>query len=115
MLKVGARRSARYHTRICTACGYRGKELQHDDGTVVTCPSCGCDLYSRPALSYAEMEGFADASEPMRSTPAPVPRQAVWPAQPAKSSSWGAVGLILILLLIVIAQAIVIAAQSTGS
>jgi hypothetical protein len=55
----------RRHTlRVCCACGYRGRELQGERGLgVFSCPSCGGDLYARPARSYAELEGFIEAKE----------------------------------------------------
>ncbi len=42
--------------RRCVACGYDGALLQ--SGRAPRCARCGCDLHHRPALSYAEMEGF---------------------------------------------------------
>ena len=46
-------------TRLCPRCGCTDSALQPRDETAVfDCPSCGQDLYARPALSYAEMEGF---------------------------------------------------------
>jgi predicted RNA-binding Zn-ribbon protein involved in translation (DUF1610 family) len=47
---------ARLRRKTCLSCGYQGAKLQGDQ--IFTCPSCGTDLYARPALSYAEMEGF---------------------------------------------------------
>jgi predicted RNA-binding Zn-ribbon protein involved in translation (DUF1610 family) len=55
-------RIARERTRVqasvlmCLSCGYDGAEVQHD-GTWI-CPNCGQDLYERPPMSYAEMEGL---------------------------------------------------------
>lgn len=47
------------HTRICPRCGYDGQELQAGRGDEqYECPSCGEDLYARPAMSYAQMEGI---------------------------------------------------------
>ena len=42
--------------RQCVACGYDGALLR--GGQVHRCPRCRCDLRSRPARSYAEMEGL---------------------------------------------------------
>ena len=48
------------HCRRCMVCGFDGPELQGDRGRLVfSCPSCAADLYARPAMSYAEMEGLA--------------------------------------------------------
>lgn len=72
---VGATRAARYidapmprvreqhrswlRTRVCRGCGYGGPELQPLDETrAFECPCCGDDLYARPPMSYAEMEGL---------------------------------------------------------
>lgn len=68
-----ARVSTGVHARslMCLSCGYDGPEVQHD-GTWV-CPMCGQDLYERPPMSYAEMEGLAPASAWGRST---MPRMA---------------------------------------
>lgn len=50
--------------RFCPRCGYRGNELQGSrGGLVIACPNCREDLYSRPARSYLEMEGFLDPTE----------------------------------------------------
>ncbi len=50
---------ARLKTRTCLSCGYDGPSLQGRRGHVtVSCPCCGQDLYARPPLSYAEMEGL---------------------------------------------------------
>lgn len=49
--------------RCCLTCGFRGRELQGRRGADrLTCPQCRQDLYSRPARSYAEMEGLAGVS-----------------------------------------------------
>ncbi len=54
-------RSDRMHARRCLSCGYAGPELQGDRGKLAfRCPACAEDLYSRPAMSYSEMEGFDD-------------------------------------------------------
>jgi predicted RNA-binding Zn-ribbon protein involved in translation (DUF1610 family) len=55
---------ARLRRKTCLSCGYQGAKLQGDP--IFTCPSCGTDLYARPALSYAEMEGLdgEDAGAP---------------------------------------------------
>lgn len=51
--------------KFCLACGYSGPELQREHtGAVFFCPQCGEDLYTRPARSYAELEGFDGADEP---------------------------------------------------
>lgn len=53
--------ASRLDERMCLSCGYRGPDLQGERGTVVLqCPDCGEDLYSRPARSYHEMEGFVE-------------------------------------------------------
>ena len=45
------------------ACGYRGAEVQSGYPVeVFVCPGCGCDLYTRPPRSFAEMEGVDSAS-----------------------------------------------------
>ena len=52
-------RQDRARRRRCLGCGFDGPELQGEKGRFVfVCPGCGCDLYARPALSYAEMEGL---------------------------------------------------------
>ena len=61
MLKVGESRERTLHTRQCLDCGYDGPELQHpDDQRVYVCPVCMADLYARPPMSYAQMEGLDD-------------------------------------------------------
>lgn len=53
---------SRLDERLCPACGYRGPDLQGERSiAVLRCPDCGEDLYSRPARSYHEMEGFVEA------------------------------------------------------
>lgn len=55
---------AELERRLCLRCGYRGRLLQGDRGRMrFTCPACRCDLYARPARSYAEMEGLLDGAE----------------------------------------------------
>lgn len=45
--------------RRCLDCGFDGATLQQNGSrTVYECPSCGADLYARPARSYAELEGL---------------------------------------------------------
>lgn len=45
--------------RRCLDCGFDGASLQQNGSrTVYECPSCGADLYARPARSYAELEGL---------------------------------------------------------
>ncbi|MCL4742176.1 MAG: hypothetical protein KJZ54_08230 [Phycisphaerales bacterium] len=52
--------------RRCRRCGHDGPELQGDrSGAVFECPACGEDLYARPAMSYAEMEGLAPGRAPV--------------------------------------------------
>jgi|GEM_PF-4655968 len=52
--------------RRCRRCGHDGPELQGDRSCAVfECPACGEDLYARPAMSYAEMEGFIPARTPV--------------------------------------------------
>ncbi|MCW5776306.1 MAG: hypothetical protein KIS87_07710 [Phycisphaeraceae bacterium] len=49
--------------RRCRRCGHDGPDVQGDRaGLVYECPACGEDLYARPAMSYAEMEGFVAAA-----------------------------------------------------
>ncbi len=49
---------------MCLDCGFDGAELQGERGTMTfVCPTCGADLYARPARSYAEMEGFCAPRE----------------------------------------------------
>lgn len=46
--------------QMCLGCGYDGRELQSgQDEITYNCPSCGHDLYARPPMSYAQMEGLA--------------------------------------------------------
>ncbi|HRQ73267.1 MAG TPA: hypothetical protein PLU35_09590 [Phycisphaerales bacterium] len=53
--------------RRCRRCGHDGPEVQGDHaGAVFECPACGEDLYARPAMSYAEMEGFIAAKAPAK-------------------------------------------------
>ncbi len=53
--------------RRCRRCGHDGPEVQGDrTGAVFECPACGEDLYARPAMSYAEMEGFVAANAPAK-------------------------------------------------
>lgn len=42
--------------RRCVECGYDGALLRGGDAQ--RCARCGCDLRTRPARSYAEMEGL---------------------------------------------------------
>jgi hypothetical protein len=54
---------ARLQARACLRCGYRGPELQGDQGErTYTCPACAEDLYTRPPRSYVELEGLDEAS-----------------------------------------------------
>lgn len=47
--------------RVCLSCGYDGHELQGERGDqTFSCPCCGGDLYARPPMSYAHMEGLID-------------------------------------------------------
>ncbi|MBZ0171378.1 MAG: hypothetical protein K8E66_03270 [Phycisphaerales bacterium] len=51
---------AEFHRRRCVGCGFGGDEIQREHGKFVfSCPACEADLYARPAMSYAEMEGLA--------------------------------------------------------
>lgn len=43
---------------MCLGCGYDGAELQRVEDGPYECPHCFQDLYERPAMSYAEMEGL---------------------------------------------------------
>jgi hypothetical protein len=50
-------------TKVCPSCGYSGRDVQvagvdDDEAETFCCPCCENDLYARPAMSYAEMEGF---------------------------------------------------------
>ncbi len=57
--------------RCCLTCGFRGRELQGRRGQErLTCPQCRQDLYTRPARTYAEMEGLVE----MRRTPESSPQ-----------------------------------------
>ena len=61
MAHVRSAISADLLKRMCPECGFRGRGLQGDRGLfIVECPSCGGDLYSRRARSYAEMEGLLE-------------------------------------------------------
>lgn len=56
----------RLQRRLCPSCGYHGRELQGERGQrTFVCPACHCDLYARPARSYAEMEGFVEPTRPV--------------------------------------------------
>lgn len=47
--------------RMCLSCGFHGHELQGDRGDqTFACPCCGGDLYARPPMSYARMEGLIE-------------------------------------------------------
>ncbi|MBX3351613.1 MAG: hypothetical protein KF684_01655 [Phycisphaeraceae bacterium] len=80
--------------RFCPRCGHRGGELQGARGRlVIACPKCREDLYSRPARSYLEMEGFGEPADygwprelrPWRTEQSdPRPR----PARRASSAAW---------------------------
>lgn len=60
--------------RCCLTCGYRGRELQGRRGQErLVCPQCRQDLYSRPARTYAEMEGLAQPCPRATSEPLPLP------------------------------------------
>jgi hypothetical protein len=62
--------STRLARRRCVSCGYDGALLRN--GLADRCVRCGCDLYERPARSYAEMEGFVEIEpEPEDLTPSP--------------------------------------------
>ncbi|TVQ63531.1 MAG: hypothetical protein EA379_03870 [Phycisphaerales bacterium] len=70
MLDARRTRSTRLTARLCLACGYRGRELQGEEGELtIRCPVCGEDLYSRRARSYAEMEGIEVAPDTPTSDP----------------------------------------------
>lgn len=68
------------HTKVCPSCGYCGRDVQNpacaevEDSEPYTCPCCENDLYARPPLSYAEMEGFGPSTAPHTS---PKPHAAV--------------------------------------
>lgn len=48
------------HTKVCPCCGYRGPEVQSVEATeTFECPVCANDLYARPPMSYAQMEGLS--------------------------------------------------------
>ncbi|USN99361.1 MAG: hypothetical protein H6810_01405 [Phycisphaeraceae bacterium] len=50
------------HRRRCASCGFDGRALQGDRGRLVfDCPACGADLYARPPVTYAQMEGLPPA------------------------------------------------------
>jgi hypothetical protein len=47
------------HVRRCLSCGHGGRSLQGERGRLIyACPACDADLYARPPMSYAEMEGL---------------------------------------------------------
>lgn len=46
----------RLRRRMCLGCGYQGSRLEGN--ATFSCPGCGTDLYARPPMSYAEMEGL---------------------------------------------------------
>lgn len=46
----------RLRRKRCLDCGHDGALVQ--EPAVFCCPRCGSDLYARPPMSYAEMEGF---------------------------------------------------------
>ncbi len=54
--------------RLCVMCGYDGALLRGGDAR--RCARCGGDLRSRPARSYAEMEGLVSSPPPGRPAPA---------------------------------------------
>lgn len=46
-------------SRMCPCCGHEDPRMVSGSRTpIFECPECGQDLYARPPLSYAEMEGF---------------------------------------------------------
>lgn len=47
--------------RRCVKCGYDGRLLDSDPER---CIRCGCDFFTRPPRSYAEMEGLAPPMPP---------------------------------------------------
>jgi predicted RNA-binding Zn-ribbon protein involved in translation (DUF1610 family) len=53
----------RLRRKRCLDCGHDGALVQ--DPTVFCCPRCGSDLYARPPMSYAEMEGFEARARPV--------------------------------------------------
>jgi hypothetical protein len=60
MRTIRAERSKGLRRKICVACGYDGPAIRGDlDEIGYACPQCSQDLYARPPMSYAEMEGFA--------------------------------------------------------
>ncbi len=70
------------HRQRCLRCGYQGQEIQSSiapDGervatSLLRCPRCAQDLYTRPPRSYAELEGLITPALPARLPP---PRR-VW-------------------------------------
>lgn len=77
------------------------------------CPACGCDLYARPPRSYAELEGFAGAEE----EPAALSAALCRPDRGRRLdrlSNWGTVSFVVVLLLVIVAQAAVLVLQSAG-
>lgn len=51
--------------RRCRRCGHNRPEVQGDRSLAVfECPACGEDLYARPPMSYAEMEGLVPGRAP---------------------------------------------------
>lgn len=52
------------HTKVCPCCGYRGPEVQSvEDTETFECPVCANDLYARPPMSYAQMEGLSSPGQ----------------------------------------------------
>ncbi len=59
MRTIRAERSKGLRRKICVACGYDGPAIRGDlDEINYACPHCHQDLYARPPMSYAEMEGL---------------------------------------------------------
>lgn len=75
--RTGTERREGLYQQRCVRCGYVSGELQAtrtSEGVLVAsallrCPRCDQDLYTRPARSYAEMEGFVERALPPSGPP----------------------------------------------
>jgi len=73
-VETAFRQPERMTRRRCVRCGYGGSALQRAGGrsgsgprsVLLTCPKCQQDLYTRPARSYAELEGFEERASVAR-------------------------------------------------
>jgi len=73
---------------MCLRCGHDGPSLQGDNAReTFVCPSCGEDLYARPARSYAELEGLTRRESVWRAATGP-PREAFARPAPRWTPHW---------------------------